>query len=193
MKQGPWRQNGCSVVNTAGELRPAHTGSNPHLPRATGHVCYLECFEPELLWVERSVMQWDRCSTQEGAEQRSGLMWPFGEGNGLSSELKSWADDRSTWGGSLQRPRDVSKPYTTYFPEHSPTGSQCRTERGRHQHRASVATYRLAKRCWGHTTGTAKPVPLHRNNVQLSLPTSNQNSSFCFHTFPHFFFNLNCT
>lgn len=175
-------------VNAAGEMRPAHVGANPHISWATGHIHYLECFGPELLWVERSAKQWDQRSTQEGAEQRSGLMWPSDEGNGLLSELKSWADDRSTWGGSLQCLRDTSQPYTTYFPEHSPTGSQCRTERGQQQHRASVAMYRLENMCWGHRTGTAKPAPLDRNNTQLSLPTPNQNAYFCFHTFPFFFF-----
>lgn len=39
---------------------------------------------------------WDLCSTREGAEQHSGLMWPFHEGNRLSPGLKLWADDRST-------------------------------------------------------------------------------------------------
>lgn len=66
------------------------------LPWVIGHAHHLTCFEPVLLGIEHTAKWWDLCSTWEGAEQHSGLMWPLHEGSGLSPGLKSWADDRST-------------------------------------------------------------------------------------------------
>lgn len=71
--------------------------------------------------------------------------------------------------GSLQCPRDISQPYTTYFTAHGPTGSA-----GQDQHRVSVTVYKLYK------TAITKPVPQERNNTKPSLPISNQTSSFHF-------------